>query len=393
MSQLQKNQLLAEARQILNKKPFTREDSARFDRLMELAAAEDNNEALNRARLAKQMDESNIPRTPFDDNEARASFRKYVRTGVMDNSIRGAMTTDSGSGGAIIPQLFFNELTSILKQYDRLFDPDVVTIVRPTSGAPMGFPLLDDVSQSATIIADNIVSVETTPLVFAQLAFTQCPTWRSGWITMPNQLLQDSGIPIENMLVKALGVRIARGAGANIVSTLLSAALVGATAAGSATNTGGTETGGTTVGTDDLYSLVSSVDPAYTTSPQCGWAMSFQTLLSLLKTKDKQGRPIIPAVHNDAGDFLLLEKPVFLCPSMPAIGANSIPIAFGDFSRLVVRFVKDSQTLIRAVEAHGCADNYATGFQGYLRAQAGLALDSAQSPADSPIKLLKNAAA
>lgn len=383
MSEQKKNQLIAEAKTILDKKFLTREDTARFDRLMELADRENNNDAVARARICELEDRLGIPRTPYDDLEALTSFGKFIRTGDIDNSIRASQTTGSTSGGgALIPQLFFAQLISILKQYDRLFDPDVVTIVSPKSGAPMNFPLLDDVGQSATIIAENIISTKTTPLVFAQMAFTQCPTWRSGWILIPNQLLQDSGIPVEDMLIKALGVRIARGVGANIVSTLQSSALTYSMSAGQTSS----------VVVDDLYDLMGSVDPAYIASPKCGWAMNFGTLIGLLKLKDTTGRPILPVEHDAAGNFLLLEKPVFLCPSMPAPAPSATPIAFGDFSRLVVRMVKESGALMRATEAQGCAETNATGFQGYLRAQAGLALDSAQSPQDSPIKLLVNSA-
>jgi len=265
------------------------------------------------------------------------------------------------------------------------------------SGAALPFPILDDVGQSAQIIAENNISLKNMDLVFAQMLLPQCPTWRSGWITVPNQLLTDSGIPVEDMLMKALGIRIARGVGAQNVTTLLAAALVGATAAGSSSNTGGAETGATSVGTDDLHSLMSSVNPAYLVGPKSGWAMNFSTLTALLKIKDKQGRPVIPTVFDDAGNFLLLSKPVFISPSMPSIGTSgspvtgNTPIACGDFSRFYLRIVKNSQSLRRATEAQGLAENNCTGFQSYLRCNAGLALDASQSPADAPVKLLQNA--
>ena len=385
LSQLERNNLIAEGKRLLDKKPFTKEDSARYDRIMDLVDRNTNFEPYALARIATLEDSLGIPRTPYDDAEARASFRKFIVTGEMDNSIRATAqtTTNVQGGGALIPQLFFQDLIAVMKQYDRLFDPDVVTVVPTDSGAPMPYPLLDDVSQSATIIDENVISVKTTPLTFAQMLLANAPTWRSGWIVAPIQLIQDSAVPIESMLISALGVRIARGVGANIVSTLQSSALTYSTAAGQTQSVVG----------DDLFNLMSSVNPAYLASPKCGFAMNYSTAISVLKLKDTAGRYLFHLKYDGNGNPMLLEKPLFICPSMPSPGAGNTPIAFGDFGRLVVRMVKNSQMLIRSSEAPGTGDQLAVGFQGYLRCNAGLLLDTSQSPADTPIHLLKNAAA
>jgi HK97 family phage major capsid protein len=390
---LDRNALLAEATALTNRRAFTKADEKRFNDLMVLVARTKNDNSINAYQVAMAEDRAGIPRAPFDDAEARLLFRAYVRQGFLHNGIKAAQTTGTaGGGGALIPQLFFDQLTAILKQYDRLFDPDVVTVVETKTGAPIPFPLLDDVNQEATIIPENLISNKGVDLVFAQLMLPQVPTWRSGWITVPIQLMQDSGVPIEQMLIKALGVRIARGVGAANVATLLAAALVGATATGVPTSNGSNS-----VGLDDLYSLMRSVDPAYLLGPKCGWAMNFSTLLSLLQITDLSMRPLLHAKYDAAGNFLLLEKPVFICPSMPSIGTNGSPvvgnkpIACGDFSRFVFRRVENTQMLIRATEATGLAENFCVAFQGYLRCNSGLVLDPAQSPADTPIKVLQNA--
>ena len=53
--------------------------------------------------------------------------------------------------------------------------------------------------------------------------------------------------------------------------------------------------------------------------------------------------------------------------------------------------VENTQMLRRATEAPGLAENFCVAFQGYLRCNSGLVLDPAQSPADTPIKVLQNA--
>lgn len=393
---LDRNLLIAEAGSLASNKHLTAVESQRFETIMSLIEHDATEKVINKLRLAMVQDGSDIPRIPFDDREGSEAFCTYVRKGVLRNSIRGAQTTGSPGGGALIPQLFFKQLMAILKQYDRLFDKDVVTVVETKSGAPFRYPLLDDVDEAAVIIPENIISNRGPDLVFGELMLPQAPTWRSGWITLPIPLIQDSGIPVEDMLIKALGIRIARGVGANLVATLLASALVGATARGAGLNENQGD-GTNSIGTDDLYSLMGSVNPAYLTGPKVGWAMNFSTLITLLKIKDMQGRPIIHPHYDDKGNFLLLEKPVFLSPSFSNIGtsgsplAGNIPIAFGDFSRFIFREVENTAMLLRATEMAGTAENFCISFQSYLRCNAGLMLDPAGSPLDTPIKLLQNA--
>lgn len=391
MSQLERYALHAEMKAIVNRakvegREMTAKENRRFDEIDAaiLRLDSDGTMITQRAKVANDADRFDIPRTPFSDSEARASFLAFLRTGKIHNSIRAAQTTGStAGGGALIPQLFFNQLTAILRAYDRLFDPDVVQVIETDTGAPLPFPEIDDVYNSAAIVAENVISTKGPDLAFNQVLMPQCPTWRSGWFTIPRQLLQDSAFPIENLVIEAAGKRFARGLGASIVSTLQSSALTGVTTASGQTSS---------VIVDNLYDLMGSVNPAYLVSPKCGWAMNFSTLIALLKLKDTTGRPIFK-VHYDAnGNPLLLLKPVYICPSMPSPAAAATPIAFGDFSRLAVRFVKDSGAMIRATEFPGIAENYCVAFQGYLRAEAALLTDSNQSPIDSPVKLLANAA-
>jgi HK97 family phage major capsid protein len=308
---------------------------------------------------------------------------------MADNFIRASTTND----GYIVPQLFYTKLTSMMKQYDRLFDEQVVTKIETATGAPMPFPLLDDTSAVATQINENVISVKDTPdLVFGQLGLPQALAWRSGYITIPNQLFQDSGVPVEDLLVNSFGIRFGRGIGAANVTTLLAAAQLGATAQGDPNTNNAT--GANSLGIDDLLSLMGSIDPSYVNSPKCWWAMSNSTLIAIFKLKDKQGRYLLHVSRDDNGELLLFDKRVAICPSLANIGTSgsplvgNIPVLFGDFSRFVVRTVKDSWGLIRAREAKGLAENNCMAFQMALRTNAGLLL---QSGSDSPIKYLQNA--
>jgi len=225
-----------------------------------------------------------------------------------------------------------------------------------------------------------------------QLSFGTTPTWRSGVCKVSMELDTDSGINLDGLFAKAFATRFQRGIGKSNVNTLLSAATLGATATGSATNTGGVETGATTCGTDDLHALLSSLNEEYLASPKCYWAMRFKTYQALMSIKDKQGRPCLVEQYNTAGEPILLGKPVAYCPSMPAIGTGNKPIALGDFSRFIVRLAGDLRV---QRQSERWIEQGLFGFEGFLRADAGLQVTSlplASPPySDSPIKYLQNA--
>lgn len=63
------------------------------------------------------------------------------------------------------------------------------------------------------------------------------------------------------------------------------------------------------------------------------WLMSDATMGKVRKLKDGQGNYLWRGPDSAAGMTTILEKPVYTDDNMPAVGANALPIAFGDFKR------------------------------------------------------------
>ena len=324
-------------------------------------------------------------------------FRDYLRFG--DRTMnepdakrlreRRDMTSLGGAypgspNGYLVPTDFSTEVYQMLRQTDQLFDERAVTILETPKGGPTSVPNLNDLNSVATLVAQGTQDTQQEPSL-GQLSFLTCPTWRSGIVKLSVELDRDSAVPLETLFARTFAVRFQRGIGRANVSTLLAASNLAATTTGAASNDGSANTPSNSVGTDDLYTLAGTVDPAYVSSPKCAWVMNYKTLTSLLSIKDKQGHPIIPVVHNADGDFLLLEKPVRLCPSMPDIGSGQKPIVFGDLSYFVLRTVKDSLRMIRMAERF--IDQGMYGFESYLRMDAGVATTVGS---DTPFKYLAN---
>jgi HK97 family phage major capsid protein len=372
-SRLEAETILNEMRRLSAKPHMSADERKKFDELeAQHAIVSGAYDRSKRALLAKREDKIGIRRPPFDDREARANFRNYLVTGESRNMIM------SGTDGSyLVPASIWPTFIVMLKGYDQIFDPSVVTWLETDTGAPMPVPMLDDTAISATKVDENNISITTANIVFDQLALGRCPTWRSGWVAVPIQLVQDSAYPLETMLNKVFAPRIARAVGADLMATVITAAAVGVTTASGQVST--------VIG-DDLYSLLGSVNEAYAESPTSGWMMRFATLIAIYKLKDSYGRYIFKPERDANGRPLLLERPVYLCPSVDAIGAGNKPILFGDLSRIAIHAVRDSYGVIVAKER--LADYYQFAYQSFLRANYGLLR---QSGSDSPIKYLQNA--
>jgi HK97 family phage major capsid protein len=402
-----KTEVLAEAGTLLASTPFTREMKSRVDGL--LALAETMGESTQAVYAQRARNAAGVP-----SRETRAetpkSFLSFLRYGdrrlsgedrgeldARNRELRDMDSTGAGisptGGGNFVPLQFENNALAMLRATDNLFDPDVVTVIRPTTGAPLGFPNFDDTTNAATVVAQGQQNIEQDLGTMGQLSFGVCQTWRSGLAKASVELAQDSAFDLGSLLAAAFGVRWARGIGRYNVGQLLAGATLGATANGSSANDGSGNTGADSVGSSDLLALMGSLDPAYAASPKCAWVMSWSTMIFIESLLDKNGRPL-RLIHDDpvTGEPMLYHRPIRICPSMPSIGASGSPlagnkpIAFGDLSRFIVRIPLGMvvSTLVERFAEYG-----QIAWNGLLRADSGVQVTAG---ADSPVKYLQNAA-
>lgn len=394
-------ELMRRASDLLSKKPYTKEIEAEFRSVLALderITLGDRDSWQDRAKLKIQATGVE-PRA--DHNKA---WRFYLNTGIEQplskvmeqrrqafealspEEQRDMTVATANLGGDLVPDQFSGAVMMAMKQYDRLFDPGIVTTIYTGNGGPFSYPLADDTANSAAVFTEGQQDTEADATLDARVDLTEASSFRTSFVKVSTEFEQDSGIPIDKFLSKAFGVQWARGIGASIVSAILAKATLGRTATGSSTNDGSSNSGQTSIGTDDLSALQASVNSAYWNSPSTGWAMNPSTLTFLIGLKDKQGRLIFPANYNDQGDFILLGKPVFLCPSLPAIATTLKTVLFGDFQFLICRYVRSSMIISRFGERF--IDFGQIAFRGILKMSAGLGKGSA---ADSPIKYLQQA--
>lgn len=323
-------------------------------------------DALNSIEALESAQESNPPRITADDAAARAAdrtdsplmanFDRFLRRGWADfsteeiHNIRADMArvanalsigTDS-QGGYTVATEVASRLLEAMKDFGGVQEE---AFVLPTSsGNPFTWPTTDGTAEEGEIVAENASATELDPS-FGQVAIGAYK-YSSKVVTIPFELIQDSVIDIEAMVIERLAMRLARiynkhftiGTGTGQPQGVVTAAAAGKV---------GTTGQATSVIYNDFVDLMHSIDPAYRGSAK--WMMHDLTLAKLYKLVDADGRPLFWAASRDLSDALpmtLLGRSIRINQNMPTMAANAKSILFGDFKKYMVRLVM-AMTLFR----------------------------------------------
>jgi HK97 family phage major capsid protein len=366
-----KSAFLAEADELIHKPQFSREDASRVESILMMADRLPDGEPVSQP--SREL--GRLPRnTEFMCYLARGrDALEPERRSAIAQQIQNALTTTTdASGGYLVPQNFSDRFESVLKRYDGLFE--LAQLFETATGRATGFPLVDDVGVSAAIVGENSASATDKDAVFGVVAFDSCPTWRTGFISAPVELVGDSAFDFQALLAGAFAVRIARGVGASFVAKLLSSGTQGKLAASA-----------TAITSDEVFDLIDSVDPDYAVNGSFLMKRSTFTALSKLKGAGS-GNYVFPQQLDAAGRPLLCGYPVYLSPSMGAMTAGLKSISFGDHSKFVRRQVKNSLVVRTYVERQ--AELGRVCYEGFARIDG----DLAKGSATSPVKYLQQAA-
>lgn len=320
-------------------------------------------------------------RTPGAHGDETRALRAFMAGGIANMAdedrarmlarqtpdIRNAMsTTTTTEGGFTVATEYQRSLEIAMKAYGGM--RAVAHAIRTATGASMNFPTTDPTAEIGEIVGQNapVTGLDTT---FANISM-DVYKYSSKKIALPFELVQDSFIDIEAYIQSLLAMRLGRiqnthftaGTGTNQPRGLITAANTGKVGA----------TGQTlTVVYDDLVDLEHSVDPAYRSQPGVGYMMHDSSVKVIRKIKDTQGRPIfVPGYEADAmvnggAPDRLMGRPIYINQDMPVMAANAESIAFGQFSKYVIRDVMDL-TLFRMTDS-AFTLNGQIGFVGFLR--------------------------
>jgi HK97 family phage major capsid protein len=284
---------------------------------------------------------------------------------------RDLSATTGAAGGFSVPEGFITQLEEALLAFGGIRQSRA-EIMTTSGGNDLPYPTANDTSNEGEMVAENQATGTQDP-TFGQKVFKSY-LFSSKLVLVPIQLLQDNAVDIEAKLARMVGTRIARaqnrkftvGTGASEPEGVVTAATLGVTAASQ-----------TAIAYTELVDTQHSVDPAY--RDQAQWMFHDTTFATLRKLTDGNGRPIWQpyAVGIDAApQSELLGRPYIVNQHMAVPAASAKTILWGDFSKFMVRQVRDL-VVVRLVERY--AEKFQVGFLGFQRADSKL-IDAGTHP-------------
>ena len=257
---------------------------------------------------------------------------------------RDGLSTTAANGGYTVPALFFNELQQSLLAFGGA--REMARVITTDSGQSLPIPTVDNTANKAQIIGEGSALTSPQDPSFGQVAV---PTFMyRSLLPMTLEFMQDTAFDMEAWVMSALTEMVARGTNAHFTTgngtTQPKGFIPG-------TNSGVTFAAATSISFNDLVNLEHSVDPAYRRGPSVGWQFNDGTLKTIKKLVDSQSRPLwLPGIAVKEPDTILGYKYV-INQDMAAIQASNKSMAFGDWSKFLIRDVRNP-LIVRANELY-----------------------------------------
>ena len=353
---------------------WTKEEQAQFDGFVnEIELVKGQIRALERMR---EMEADNFfaaaPAGNANDTEITSlvAVALYMRQGSNVTAeqavaIRNAMsTTVATEGGYTVPTEIAKMVIERLKAFGGM--REVAEVITTETGTGLNFPTSDGTGEEGEIVGEN-QSVTGQDIAFGTVPLNTF-MYSSKKIALPLQLIQDSAIDVIALVINRLATRIARiqnrhytvGTGTTQPDGMIPKAGIGKIGASGQT---------VTITYDDLVDLKHSINRAYRSAAK--FMMNDLSVAMVSKLKDTTGRPIwVPSVDVGAPDSLL-GFAVAINDDMAVMAANAKSIAFGDFSKYMIRDVANTTTM-RRFDDSAFALLGQVGFCGWTRSGGNL---------------------
>jgi HK97 family phage major capsid protein len=278
---------------------------------------------------------ADVFRTSAHDTDDRVVLRSYLLNGFAGFTaeqvahIRNTMSTTTGSqGGYTVATDVSARIADLMKDYSGV--RRVAEVIVTAKGNAMPWPTSDGTTETGELLAENASASEADP-TFGTAPLT---AWKysSKVITVPFELLQDSGIDFEGVIADRVASRIGRSSNTHFTTGSGSSQPNGFVTAASTGKTG--TTGQTTsIIHDDVIDLVHSVNGEYRQETHGAQFMTSDAGFKMLrKLKDTAGRPIyLPS--DGEGPESVMGYDVVINNDIAAPAASAKSLYFGNWWR------------------------------------------------------------
>jgi len=367
----------------------TRDDGTNLpDPVTEVRAALDGLTGTIDARLAELSTAIAEHRSRLDRVEARAAragiagteqrddaaeietraFSALIRRGrefMTADEIRSLRVSDDTAGGFLAPDQFVAELLRNVVQFSPI--RQVARVANTASGAVI-LP-----RRTGRLTAQWVGETGARPSTEPTYGQARFPVHElTAYVDVSNTMLEDSALDIASELAfdfaeefgRAEGAAFLNGSGTIQPVGLLTDATIPYTATGTAAAFPASAPA------DLLIAAYHALAPAY--RGNAVWMMNSNTLAAIRKFRDNNGNYLLATAGiANAPTTTLLGRPVIEAPDLPDIGANALPIVFGDFGSGFRIFDRVALSVLR--DPYTQVTNGLTRFHARRRVAAGVA--------------------
>jgi HK97 family phage major capsid protein len=291
------------------------------------------------ARLAKVDLEREETRRKGESREEAVvkeslSFRDwFLKQPAGGSPVEIRLLEKANEGAYAVPVGFMNKVEEAMLAFGGIYAN--ADVYKTNTGNDITYPTINDTGNSGAVLAEattigNSVDPTLGSLTLKAYKISSTP------ILVSHEMLQDNAIELENRIAVMIATRIMRGANAlwttGAGTTTIQGVVTGATSSSVAP-------AATSFTYNNLVDLMHSVDPEYRTNGK--WMFNDSTLKAIRKLVDGDSRPLWQPNVILGEPPLLLGKPYIVNQSMASVGANAKSALFGDFSKYLIREVKN----------------------------------------------------
>ena len=280
----------------------------------------------------------------------------------LANGAQRASTSSSGDGLYVMPEEFINTLELTMKRFGGMLQASYIH--RSATGNPMRWPTHDNTAQTGNWVAEpRSQAIVPRGLTFDRKSF-EAHTWYD-IIGLDWEFIQDEEVGLVGRIIAELiGEAAGRALNKAYTDGDGSGKPTGILAASNGASVGKETAANNAITKQEITDLVHSVDPAYRTTAAF---MFSDNILSYLKKLDYGNTDTVPMwmpSFREGEPDRILGFPYVINQDFPTFAAGAKAIAFGDWSKYVIRQVRDVNVL-RLDQTY--ADLMQTAFLGWLR--------------------------
>ena len=237
-------------------------------------------------------------------------------------------------------------------------------VISTTGGADWPWPTLNATGRKGSLLAENTKAPARADLTFGQVVM-KAYKYTSGTMLVPNELFEDSDLPIDAIVAADTSEVIARIQNEHYTTGDNSSKPQGAVTGGHTAAGTLTLASGSALTWERLVDIESTLPEAYL--PNARFFMNRKTRAIIYKMKDSDGLPLFRRDPANPRGGQVLGYDIALLSEMDDMGANKKPIMFGDGRALKIREVRQV-VLRRLLEVYAEADQI--GYVAFARSDS-----------------------